>query len=283
MAIAGFTGAAGRARFLAAYEEAMAELPAPRATEDVPTSFGTVRAYRFGEPGPAPLVLLPGTRSSTPLWGDNLPSLLRLRPVVTLDALGEPGLSEQSRPITGADDQAAWLAEALAGLGLPAAHLLGASYGGWHAVNLAIRRPERVASLAVLDPANTFGRIGPKALLFSLGALPGAPAAIRRRALRWLSGGAEADEHAVGRLIAVGMRDFRGAVPVPAYPTDAQLRAIAAPCLVVIAGRSIIHNPARAAARARLVPGARVELWPDASHALTGEFPERIAALLASP
>jgi pimeloyl-ACP methyl ester carboxylesterase len=56
-----------------------------------------------------------------------------------------------------------------------------------------------------------------------------------------------------------------------------QLRGLAVPTLVVIAGRSIIHDPQRAAARADLVPGARVELWPAASHALNGEFPDRVA------
>lgn len=282
MKVGGFTSEAGRERFTAAYREAMADLPVPRATEDVPTSFGTVRAYRFGEPGPPPLVLLSGTAASTPMWEDNLPGLLRIRPVVCVDMLGEPGLSEQRRAIEDADDQATWLAEALDGLGLPRAHLLGVSFGGWHAVNLAIRRPDRVASLTALDPANTFGRIGVKAVLFSVGAMPVMPEPVRRRSLRWIAGGAEAGDHAVGRLIAVGLQDFRRAVPVPAYPTDAQLRGITAPTLVVIAGRSIIHNAARAAARTRLVPGARVELWPDASHALNGEFPDRIADRVAA-
>ena len=79
------------------------------------------------------------------------------------------------------------------------------------------------------------------------------------------------------RLIALGMSEFKSRLPAPEYPTDEQLRAIQAPALVVIAGRSIIHEPRRAARRARLLPDAQVELWPDASHALNGEFPDRIA------
>jgi pimeloyl-ACP methyl ester carboxylesterase len=278
VAIGSFTGEAGRGRFRAAYEEAMAELPAPDATEDVETAFGSVRAYRFGPAGGVPLVLLPGKASSTPMWAANLPGLRRIGPVVALDLLGEPGMSVQRRAITSSADQAGWLAEALAGLGLAAVHLIGVSFGGWSAVNLAVRRPAAVASLSVLDPANTFGRIGLKTVLFSLGAgIPGMPAWIRDRSLRWISGGARAQDSAVGRLIAAGMRDFRSAVPAPEYFTDAQLRGLAVPTLVVIAGRSIIHHPARAADRAHLVPGARVELWPAASHALNGEFPDRIA------
>lgn len=85
----------------------------------------------------------------------------------------------------------------------------------------------------------------------------------------------------MGRLIASGMAEYRSGVPTPRYFTDDQLRAISAPTLVVIAGRSIIHDPAKAAARAELVPGAAVELWPDASHALNGEFPDRVADRVA--
>ena len=284
MAVGGFTSDTARARFGAAYDEAMAELPAPEATTDVATSFGTVRTYRFAAPGAAgaPLVLLPGKASSTPVWADNLPSLLAIgRPVVTVDLLGEPGRSVQTRPITDPADQAGWLGEALDGLGLSGVHLLGLSFGGWTAFTLARHRPELLASLALLDPANTVGRIGAKAVLFSLGALLPLPAVVGRANMRWIAGGAEAGDLAVGRMIEIGVRGYRGALPTPAYPTDAQLRSITVPTLVVIAGRSIIHHPARAAARARLIPGATVELWPDASHALNGEFPERIAERVA--
>jgi pimeloyl-ACP methyl ester carboxylesterase len=282
MVVGDFTSGAGRDRFTAAYDEAMGELPAPDSTDDVETSFGTVRAYRFGPAGGVPLVLLPGKASSTPMWGDNLPGLSRIAPVVGLDLLGEPGMSVQHRPITSAADQAEWLAEALAGLELAAVHLLGVSFGGWSAVNLAVRRPGPVASLSVLDPAQTFGRIGLKTVLFSLGAgIPAMPRWVRDRSLRWIAGGARVEDNAVGRLIAAGMREFRSATPMPEYFTDAQLRGLTVPTLAVIAGRSIIHNPAKAAARAELVPGARVELWPDASHALNGEFPDRVADRVA--
>jgi pimeloyl-ACP methyl ester carboxylesterase len=281
MAIGRFTSETGGARFRAAYDEAMRELPPPDAITDVETGFGTVRTYRFGPPGETPLVLLPGKASSTSMWAANLPGLRRAAPVVALDLLGEPGLSEQRREIIGSADQAAWLAETIEGLGLPGVHLLGVSFGGWSAVNLAVRRPDLVASLSALDPANTFGRIGVKTVLFSLGALPGMPDRIRDRSLRWIAGGASAGDSAVGRLIAAGMKEYRSALPIPQYFTDDQLRAITAPTLVVIAGRSIIHNPVKAAARAELVPGARVELWPDASHALNGEFPDRVADRVA--
>lgn len=281
-AVGGFTSEAGRAAFMRAHDEAMRRLPAPEASFEVATSFGTVRAWRFAGPGDTPLVLLPGKASSTPLWAGNLPGLQALAPVVALDLLGEPGLSVQTRPITTASEQAQWLDEALAGLGIARAHVLGVSFGGWSAVNLAIHRPQRVASVIALDPALTFGPIGAKVVLFSVLALPFMPRRVRSFALSWIAGGARAaEDSAEGRLIEVGMRVYKSRLPMPTYPTDASLRSVTVPALVVIAGRSIIHDPPRAAARARLLPRAQVELWPDASHALTGEYPERIALAVA--
>jgi pimeloyl-ACP methyl ester carboxylesterase len=106
---------------------------------------------------------------------------------------------------------------------------------------------------------------------------------VRSFALSWIAGGAESPEGtAEGRLIDAGMQHYKSRLGLPTYPTDAALRSVTVPALVVIAGRSIIHDPPRAAARARLLPRAEVELWPDASHALTGEYPERVAERVAS-
>ena len=87
-----FVSDAARDRYVTAYDEAMALLPAPERTLDVPTSLGSVRVYRFAgaHDDRAPLVLLPGTASGTPVWASNLPDLLMIRSVYALDLLGEP-------------------------------------------------------------------------------------------------------------------------------------------------------------------------------------------------
>jgi hypothetical protein len=116
------------AHFLATYRDGMAQLPPFDESFDVSTGFGTVRAYRFGSSdAPAPVVLLPGRNASTPMWRANLPSLVGRRTVYCLDLLGEAGLSVQTSPLTGSEDQAVWLDEALAGLGLDFVHLMGVS------------------------------------------------------------------------------------------------------------------------------------------------------------
>lgn len=273
----------GSQHYLSAYRDGMAELQDFAAYFDLRTSFGTVRAYRFdgsAAPGGPPVVLLPGRNAATPMWRANLPTLLARRTVYGLDLLGEAGLSVQEEPITGADDQARWLDEALTQLELQRAHLLGASVGGWAAANYAVRHPMRVASLVLLDPVMTFDKIPLRTLLAS-GALlsPTVPEAVRRRVLSWISGGAPVDDsEPEARLIAAAMVDFVLRLPPPKRITDDHLRALKLPVLTVLGGRSVMLDAPKAAAVARaLVPHGQVELWSEASHALNGEFPDRIA------
>ena len=255
----------------------MAGLPAPNATLDVSTDFGTVRVYRFGPADGVPLLLLPGRTAAAPMWEANLAGLAKSRPVYATDLIGEPGLSVQTRQLTSSKDQAAWLASLIDGLPEKALHVLGLSIGGWSALNLAAHQPAGVRSLILLEPGATFGGITWKVVIVSLGSVLPMPQAVRRRLLSWISGGADASEDdPVAALIASGMRDFTASLPRPTYPTDEQIAGIDLPTLVIIGGRSIIHDPNKAAARARrlLRHGTR-RACAEASHAINGEFPER--------
>lgn len=275
-----FRNDAARARYLEIYRSCLSALPAYDESFDSPTSFGTVRGYRFGGPAGKPVVLLPGRNAPTPLWAANLPGLLEHRTVYCLDLLGEPGLSVQTVPITGADDQAHWLDDVLVALRLDSVHLTGLSFGGWSVTNYALRMPQRVASLTLIDPALTFARIPLRTIAATIPlTVRGAPEPLRRRVLSWLAGGADVDDsEPVARLIAAGSTDFELHQPLPTLFTDDDLRGLDLPVLALIAGRSAIHDAERAADRARnLLRHGRVELWPDASHAINGEFPDRIA------
>lgn len=269
------------AHFLGVYREGMAALPPYDDQFDVATSFGTVRAYRFAGPGAGtPVLLLPGRNASTPMYATNLPTLLARRTVYSIDLLGEAGLSVQTTPIRGPEDHAQWLDEALAALGLDRVHLLGVSIGGWTTVNYAVRRPGRAASLVLLDPVMTFDRIPVHTLFASIAMFaPGAPASIRRRVLSWISGGADADDVVMeARLIDAGSRDFVLKLPAPTRITDDQLRSLGVPVLALLAGRSVMLRADRAAERARkTLRHGQIEVWPEASHAINGEYPAEIA------
>ncbi|MFE3456499.1 alpha/beta fold hydrolase [Nocardiopsis aegyptia] len=280
-----FTSAEGHDAFVAAYERAMADLPEPDEVLDLRTDYGVVRMYRFDGAAPEeePLVLLPGRASAAPVFADNLASLRAVRTVYLVDLLGEPGMSVQSRPVRDDADQALWLHQALSQLPEPKVQLLGLSIGGWTAVNLAIRYPDTLAGLTLLDPAVTFADLPLEVVVRSLPAtVPWFPRSWRDGFNQWTAGGAPVEDVPVADMIEAGMRHYSLALPAPTRFTDGRLEGVDLPVLVIIAGGSVMHDPAEAARTAeRTLSRGTVVTYPDASHAVNGEYPREIAADVA--
>lgn len=290
--------AEGLDRYLAAYDEAFAQLPAPDATLHVRTEYGTVRVYRFArtngqsaEPTDSaeppdtqqlsadPLVLVPGHSSGVPVWADNLPSLRTIADVYALDLLGEPGRSVQERPLDSDADQAAWLDETLAQLPEERFHLVGLSIGGWSAVNLAVHSTAHISALTVLDPPFVFDDIPIGTVLRTIPvSLPWAPRAWRDAFSSYTAGGAPVEDVPVARMIEAGMQHYRLRVPAPTLIVEDQLKCLDVPVFALLAGQSVMNDPDAAATTAAQVLGHEsVRVYPDASHALNGEYPQEIA------
>jgi pimeloyl-ACP methyl ester carboxylesterase len=103
-----------------------------------------------------------------------------------------------------------------------------------------------------------------------LAAYDRAPQGVARR-LRQLDG-----ERGAGRG-RTGGRDDRSRHAVVRF--EAQLTALDIPVLAIIAGASGMHNSAEGAETARrLLDPGEVKVYPEASHAINGEYPEEIAA-----
>lgn len=267
------------------YGRAMDLLPPERATHDLPTAFGTVRAYVFERPGAdadyrsrTPMLLVPGANAPAPVWYKNVPRMMAQRPVIVVDVLGQPGLSVQDRPIETAADQAAWLAEALAALGLERVHLTGFSLGGWQAMNLARHRPELVQTVSLIDPAYVFTPVRPQFVVGGLlASFPLLPDAYDRLYSQWIAGGSEAvGSSPVAPLLDHGRANFAVVMPVPEKFDAAALAGIEAPVFAAMAGRSVAHDVDDAVEGSRAVRDLTLTVEPDASHALHVEQAESL-------
>lgn len=284
--VSSFVNQEGKAEFIEVYDEAMSHLPEPVEERQISTTFGEVKVYKFeGESmtGRAPLLLLPGKSASTPMWESNLDSLIKDRPVYTIDLLGEPGMSVETARIENVQDQAVWLKELIIALDEPQIHVLGLSFGGWSAVNLLVHEEvPQIASLILVDPVYVFDTIPLKMVLLSIPAsVPIIPKSIRDRMLSYISGEAEIDEdEPTAKLIETGMRSFKSKLPMPLKIKENQLDAINIPVLAIIAGKSTMHHPEKAAAVAEESlshVNSKVVVFEEASHAINGEYPEELA------
>lgn len=269
----------GRAAYLEAYDAVLEAMPEPTGEEDVQTSYGSVHVLRFGEADGTPILLMPGWGSGIPMWKDNLPQLVEERTVYAVDALGDAGLSTQWAPLDSAAAQADWVSETITGLGLDRVHVVGHSFGGWSAANLAAHRPDQVATLSLFDPVQTFSTFRWQIYLWSIPAsVPLLPQSWRDAALARIGGEQEIDRSdPMTRMIDAGTQHYVSRRSFPEQLTDEQLAGLAIPVYAAIAGDGSVNaDPGGAVERAReLVPNIEVELWPDASHSLPMEDPER--------
>ncbi|TGG80414.1 MULTISPECIES: alpha/beta fold hydrolase [Streptomyces] len=267
-----FVSDAWRDRYFAACDAVFA-LGAPVSGEqDVETSYGTTHVYRYDPAEPAarertPVVLVHGAGTCSAMWYPNTPALSAERPVYALDTPGDPGRSVHRAPLHRPEDAAQWLDEALTGLGLDRVHLVGTSYGGWLALNMAHRRPARLATVTLLDPGG-LEKVGLRffAWIFVSLFATFAPKALRPRLAAWL----EQPVLAVPELrtmIRTGVRAYRIRRPAPGPLTDAELATVRTPLYLVLGKRSLLVHPRRQVERVpRLVPGARAEIISGTGH-----------------
>ncbi|WP_327363711.1 MULTISPECIES: alpha/beta fold hydrolase [unclassified Streptomyces] len=252
-------------QFFAAYDALLARWPNGAADIDVPTPYGTTRVHAYGPAEAAPLLLLHGGGSTGAVWFANAAALGAHHRVLAVDILGDAGRSVRAgRPLRTTADLMAWLDALLDGLGARRVSLLGHSYGAWIALTYALHAAQRVDRLVLLDPTQCFAGYRPGFLLRSL------PVLVRpteARVLGYLdreTAGTDTDPD-WKRLFALAASDFADRKLIVGRRPDP--RALAAPLLVLLAGRSGAHDPEKVAARARAaVPHARIETLPHLSH-----------------
>jgi pimeloyl-ACP methyl ester carboxylesterase len=264
-----WTSEGAEQRFRRLEDELVRELVAePPTPIDVPTRLGPTRAYRWDGDG-CPVVFLHGAAGTSMAW-TAYAERRGSRPACAIDTIGDVGRSHQEVAVEDAEDLAAWLEEVLVGLGLDRVHLVGTSYGGFLALELAARRPARVRSLCLIEPAGLarvrlarFLLWGSAALLASW--LPARPRRAAARALRFPL----LDQPRVIRLALQGQLHHRSRL-LPAEPlTDEALRSVHHPVLLLIAEKSEAFPADEVKARAEAhLAAADIEVVPNAGHAL---------------
>jgi pimeloyl-ACP methyl ester carboxylesterase len=254
-------------RFLAAYDAVLDHWPVPVDRMDLTSAYGTTRVTACGPVDGEPLVLLHGGGTTSAVWFANVADLSRTRRVYAVDRIGEAGRSLRGgRPVRSVDDLLDWLDGVLDGLGLSRADLCGHSYGGWIALTYALRTPQRVRKLALLDPTQCFAGFKAGYLLRALPMLI-RPTAQRARAfLAWETHSAEVDPAWLD-LYGLAAEFPHTKIVVGKRPRPRQLRSSTIPTLVLLAGDSRAHHIRRVEAAARLhLPHVETAVLPGLSH-----------------
>jgi pimeloyl-ACP methyl ester carboxylesterase len=238
----------------------------------IPTRLGETFVLASGRKGAPPLVLFHGGLTTSAMWSRSAEAWAEHFRVFAVDLIGEAGFSAPSRPSMASDDHAQWLDDVWDALEIRAASVVGASLGGWLALDYAIRRVPKVSKLALLAPAG-IGRVRPGFLLKA------APLLLmgrwgHRRALNLDMGfnpneEASADSEAFVSFFRLVQDHYVARVrPIPIF-TDRMLRAVEIPVLAIVGGKDAFFDSDQTRRRVEAcMPRARVDYLPEAGHGL---------------
>jgi pimeloyl-ACP methyl ester carboxylesterase len=207
-------------------------------------------------------LLLTGAGFNASSWYPHVAALAAHHPVFGIDMPGDASPSVMRAPLAAPAACAAWLDEVLGQLSDRPAHLVGLSYGGWVAMNQAIRAPGRVASITLLDPAGLTRLDARFWWWFTISGLATlTPMPLRRRLARWLDSPAMLQQELM-TLMWAGSRGYRMEPKFPAILTDDELRQVDVPALLITGARSALLTPKEARRRGSLMPHAQVVIVP---------------------
>ncbi|TYA59040.1 alpha/beta fold hydrolase [Formosa maritima] len=127
----------------------------------IPTNYGIAHVIVTGSNNKDSVVLLHGMNASSTMWYPNIKALSNDYRVFAIDFILEPGKSFITKDFENTNQIAEWYHEIFKKLNLEKFHLIGASRGGWLAVNIALQQQENIKSMILLSPAQTFIWIRP--------------------------------------------------------------------------------------------------------------------------
>lgn len=239
------------------------------------------------EAGDGPLVLfLHGLGATRTSWDAQLIALADDYRCVAWDLPGygaSPPLADLT--LEAAADSAAALIGRLGGV----AHVAGLSMGGMIALHLALRHPDCVRSLAIIDSSPAFGMDGTDPDAWRAARLAPLDAGAQvpdfaEPVLRGIMGPDASDEAvaaAVASMLRVPLDGLRQTIAaLPGHDVRARLGEITAPTLVVVGELDEETPPAYSEAIAAGIPGARLAVIPGAGHYTSFEAPDALNALL---
>lgn len=240
-------------------------------------------AYSDDGPGPA-VVLLHGFPLSRAMWAEQLPDIGAIYRVIAPDLRGH-GDSPAPEGVYTMDEMADDVIDTIDALGIGEPIVLGGlSMGGYVALSIILRYPERVRALMLMDTqagadsieAAATREVTAKAVIEAGGATPIVDPMIGRL---FSASFRETRPERVAPLKALmeqtPARGIAGALRGMAVRPDRRgdLARIAVPTLVLVGEEDVITPPAVAKSLADAIPGARLEVIPEAGHMAPYENP----------
>jgi 3-oxoadipate enol-lactonase/4-carboxymuconolactone decarboxylase len=218
------------------------------------------------------------------MWDRQIPELVKHWRVFRYDLPGHGGAP--AYPSGSVGESAARLLATLDALGVQRFGYAGCAFGGAVGVELALRHPQRLASLAVIAASPRFGTADEFRQRGVIVRTNGLEPIARTAPERWFTGGFAAAQPAITEWAVQMVRTtdpgcyIAACEALAAFDVRAELGRIGVPTLVLVGSEDQVTGPAEARTLVAGIPDARLAVVPGASHLVPVEQPAAVTDLL---
>ncbi|WP_369173618.1 4-carboxymuconolactone decarboxylase [Streptomyces sp. R28] len=241
--------------------------------------------YRFDGPEDAPVLILgPSLGTTWHMWDRQVPELTQQWRVFRFDMPGHGGAP--AYPAGSVADLAGRLLATLDSLGVHRFGYAGCALGGALGIELALRHPERVASLALIAASPRFGTADEFRQRGVIVRTNGLDPIARTSPDRWFTSGFAAAQPAITEWAVQMVRTtdpgcyIAACEALASFDVRSQLSGVTVPTLVLVGSDDQVTGPAEARTLVAGIPDARLAVVPGASHLVPVEQPAAVTDLL---
>jgi pimeloyl-ACP methyl ester carboxylesterase len=264
-----------------AYDKALALWKTPFHELYVQTSLGKAHVIACGHKNAEPVVLLHGMNASSTMWYPNIKALSQNYRVYAIDYLLEPGKSQVNAKVKDMSEIMNWYNEIFDQLKLGKFSLIGASEGGWLAVNITLHQRSRIKNIILLSPLQTFIWIRPGSkissdITYSLapkrkylrGVLETMSVNVDKIEMSYIEQYFIATQKAKNSLFMLNMIPF----------SDNELKKLTMPVLLLVGDHDIINKEKSIEQAKELLPYCKTGIIKNAGHFLSIDQSETVNA-----
>ncbi|MGW4346463.1 bifunctional 3-oxoadipate enol-lactonase/4-carboxymuconolactone decarboxylase PcaDC [Streptomyces sp. NPDC004690] len=241
--------------------------------------------YRFDGPEEAPVLILgPSLGTTWHMWDRQVPELTQQWRVFRFDLPGHGGAP--AHPAGSVTELTARLLATLDALGVQRFGYAGCALGGAVGVELALRHPERLASLALIAASPRFGTADEFRQRGVIVRTNGLDPIARTSPDRWFTSGYAAAQPAITDWAVQMVRTtdpgcyIAACEALASFDVRAELGRVGVPTLVLVGSEDQVTGPAEARTLVAGIPDARLAVVPGASHLVPVEQPAAVTDLL---
>lgn len=218
------------------------------------------------------------------MWDRQVPELAKQWRVFRFDLPGHGGAP--AYPVGAVDEIATRLLATLDALGVQRFGYAGCALGGAIGLELALRHPERIASLTLIAASPRFGTADEFRQRGVIVRTNGLDPIARTSPDRWFTGGFAAAQPAITEWAVQMVRTtdpgcyISACEALASFDVRAELARVGVPTLVLVGSEDRVTGPAEARTLVAGIPDARLAVVPGASHLVPVEQPAAVTDLL---